>query len=195
MKIGFFGGTFDPIHFGHLGLAIQLLEKRHLDKVLFCIAARSPFKKFRPPIASAKDRVQMTQLAIKDVKAFELCTLELERPGVSYTIDTLRSIKEIYPNDRLYLMLAEDSLDQFDRWKEAKEILQIAKPLVGSRSCEYEINPTTPVSRALLRGLTVTERLDISSSQIRYRLKKGLYCGHLVPKETLEYIQKRRLYQ
>jgi nicotinate-nucleotide adenylyltransferase len=95
---------------------------------------------------------------------------------------------------RLFLLLSEDALDSFDRWKEAKEIVQIAEPLIGWRKVERQNIPQSPVRDALLKGLTVTKQFDISSTQIRNRLKKGLYCGQLVPEKVLAYIKKHRLY-
>jgi len=193
-KIGFFGGTFDPVHFGHINLALQLFESHGLDEVLFCPVARSPFKEEMPPAASPNDRAAMTQLAIEDIGFFRLSRIELERPGLSYTIDTLRALHSVYRNDRLYLLLSEDSLRCFHLWKECEEIVKLAQPLVGSRGQAEEKIPASPVSKALRKGLTPTSRLEISSTQIRERLKNGLYCDHLVPLKVLDYIEKHHLY-
>jgi len=197
-KIGFFGGTFDPIHFGHINLALQLSEKHHLDEVLFCIAARSPFKKNRPPAAEAKHRLAMTRLAIQDIPGFKVSEIELQRSGISYTIDSLRSLRAEFERGheavQLYILLSDESLENFHLWKNAEEIVQLAAPLVGFRTISHEKIPASPVKGALLKGLTLTNRFEISSTQIRSRLKKGLYCRHLMPFKTLDYIHKHRLY-
>lgn len=194
-KIGFFGGTFDPIHFGHINLAIELFEIHGLDEVIVCPAARSPFKKSQASIASMQHRMAMTQLAILDIPAFRLSCDELERPGISYTIDTLRVIKEnLGAQDQLYILLSEDAVESFHLWKNFEEILRVARPLIGSRGGGKPHIPPSPVREKLLKGLTPTTQLEISSTEIRRRLKKGLYCGHLVPAKVLDYIGKMQLY-
>jgi nicotinate-nucleotide adenylyltransferase len=194
-KIGFFGGTFDPIHFGHINLAIQLFEKHRLDEVLFCPAARSPFKEDRPPGASPGDRMAMAELAIADIGAFRICKIELERPGLSYTVDTLRALKERFdPAVHWYILLSGDTLAGFHRWKESEEIVRLATPIVGSRGGAQQKIPRSPVRDALRKGLTETDQFEVSSTQIRDRLKKKLYCGHLLPAKVLDYIEKNNLY-
>jgi len=197
-KIGFFGGTFDPIHFGHINLALQLMEKHRLDEILFCIAARSPFKKDRSPVADADHRLSMTRIAIRPIPAFRVCTIELERSGVSYTVDTLAELRASYDRRKervqLYILLSDDVLNNFHLWKNPQEIVHMARPLVGLRTpCPGSI-PSSPVKEALIKGITPTARLEISSTQVRNRLKKELYCGHLVPLKALDYIDKHRLY-
>ena len=195
MKIGFFGGTFDPIHFGHINLAIQLLESHRLDQVLFCPAGQSPFKEHRPPIASSEDRLSMVQLAIEDIPAFHLCKIEVFRSGLSYTIDTLRTLKEsLSPNTQLYILLSADVLSSFHQWKEPQGIIQLASPLIGSRCNHPIVVPPSSVRAALLEGLTETRQFEISSTEIRERLSKKLYCGHLLPHKVLSYINKHSLY-
>lgn len=187
-KIGFFGGTFDPLHFGHLNLAISLAEHHRLDQVLFCPVNRSPFKEIEPA-ASAEHRIAMTLLGIQGLPHFQICTLEIERGGISYTIDTLRALKKLLGNAELHLMLSEDSVESFNRWKDAEEILLLAKPLVGTR-----VPSKKNLSPSLLSGLTPTPIMEISSTEIRNRLKKNLPCLHLVPAMILDYIKRHRLY-
>jgi nicotinate-nucleotide adenylyltransferase len=164
--IGFFGGTFDPIHFGHVALAIELLEAHKLKKILFCPAYCSPFKKEKPPVASPQHRLAMLTLAL-DHPQFEIATLELDRGGPSYAIDTIRALQI----QGLRLILSEESAAHLDQWREAQELVRLAPPLVGRRE------------------------IQISSTQIRDRLKKRLYCGHLVPAKALAYIERHRLYE
>ena len=164
--IGFFGGSFDPIHFGHIALAIDLLEAHKLKKVLFCPAFCSPFKAGRPPIASPEHRLAMLKLAL-DHPQFEITTLELDRRGPSYTIDTIHALQL----KGLRLLLSEEAAAHLDKWKEAQELVRLAPPLIGPR------------------------QIPISSTQIRDRLKKRLYCGHLVPAQVLKYIEIHGLYK
>jgi nicotinate-nucleotide adenylyltransferase len=180
--IGFFGGAFDPIHFGHISLAIQLLEINGLDEVLFCPAFCSPFKTYAPPVASPQHRLALLRLALERIPHFRITTLEIDRGGPSYTIDTLRALKG--ESAKLRLLMSEETASQFNLWKESEELSRIAPPLVGSRS----------PSHSSQRGYTPTKTMEISSTEIRARLKKGLYCGHLVPPKALDYIHSHRLY-
>jgi nicotinate-nucleotide adenylyltransferase len=197
-KVGLFGGTFDPIHFGHINLALELKERHSLDLVEFCPARQTPFKQARPPAATPEHRMRMISLGIEGIEGFSLCLLECKRAGISYTIDTLRELQESYAlkseSVELYLLLSSDSLAQFHHWQDAKELVSLAHPLIGIRSgVSFEI-PDSPMKEELRRGLTLTTQMEISSTLIRSRLKKGLYCGHLVPTKVLDYIQKHRLY-
>jgi len=200
-RVGLFGGSFDPIHFGHINLAIALLETHRLDRVVFCPAAVSPFKDTAPPKASKEDRKAMLQLAIQDIPTFSSLTSELKREGLSYTIDTIRDVlndahlqkKEI----ELFLMLGEDALRHFHRWKDVEEVVHLAPPLIGSRLAE---SPSLPemvspfVEEAIREGMTKIPVMEISSTLIRERLAKGLFCGHFVPATVLEYIYRHQLY-
>ncbi len=165
-KVGFFGGSFDPIHFGHISLAVYLLEKYNLDQILFCPAAVSPFKTDAPPYSSGKHRVEMLKLAL-DVPQFKISTLELDRGGTSFTIDTIRALSKEY---ELNLLLSDEAADGLVHWKDTEALQKMAPPLIGPRSRE------------------------ISSTEIRKRLLKKLYCGHLVPGKALDYIQANQLY-
>jgi nicotinate-nucleotide adenylyltransferase len=191
MKIGLFGGTFDPIHFGHLNLAVQLFEKNSLDQVLLCPVFQSPFKNTRP-VASPEQRAKMVSLAIQELPAFRLLELEIKRGGVSYTIDTLRALHS--SEHRFFLLLSEEAIPSFHLWKEASELVCLAQPLVGSRHPFSQKIPKTPLSSALLHGITETTVLEISSSDIRKRLSNRLYCGHLVPSTVLDFIKAQKLY-
>lgn len=166
-KVGFLGGSFDPIHFGHISLAIQLMEAHQLDEVLFCPAFCSPFKTKTPPIESGQARLQILQKAL-EIASFQWTDIELQRKEISYTIDTIRAIQK--KAIQLHLLLSEEAYQHFFQWKDAEELAQIAPPLVGKR-----------------------EHM-ISSTEVRKRLQKGLYCGHLIPAQALKYIQEHSLY-
>lgn len=198
MKIGFFGGSFDPLHFGHLNLAIRLLEKCLLDRVILCPVFQSPFKGSCPG-ASPEHRVKMLSLLTKEIPFFDLSTLEIQRGGISYTVDTVKSLKSQYASERkkvdLYLLLSSDALKSFHLWKSVEELLSLAKPLIGARNgFSLQEVPDTPLKKNLLQSVVQTPVMDISSTEIRERILKGLYCGHLVPSIVLDYIHTYRLY-
>lgn len=165
-KIGFFGGSFDPIHFGHLNLAIQMLETHGLDEILFCPVFCSPFKVHQPPVASPEHRLEMLKLVLAAVPQFRVSSIEIERSSPSYTIETLKKL----PKAQYRLILTKESAAAFDQWKEPEEIKKVAPLLVGDRT------------------------FPISSTEVRKRLKKRLYCGHLAPEKVLYYIEKHGLY-
>ena len=197
-KIGFFGGTFDPIHFGHLNLAIELFEKCSLDEVLFSPVFISPFKKNSPSVADPEKRAEMIRLAIEGFKGFSLTDIEIKRGGVSYTVDSLKMLSEKFPKDaELHLLIAEDSLFHFHRWKDYSEILELAPPFIGCRSNlsvnTKDLDPTV-AAKLHKKNFILTRQMDVSSTDIRLRLKNNLYCGHLVPAKVLDYIHLHGLY-
>ncbi len=192
-KIGLFGGTFDPLHFGHLNLAVRLSEMHKLDQVLFCPVNHSPFKT-KPPSVTNEHRIQMTRLGLEGMPRFQLCTIEMERGGVSYTVDTLRALKAQLESVELYLLLSAESIPSFHQWKEADEIVHLARPIIGTRGERIQEIPESPVQEALQQGLSPTPIMEISSTEIRERLSKKLYCSHLVPTIILDYIQSHNLY-
>ena len=188
--VGFFGGTFDPIHFGHINLVLEIKEKQGLDEVLFCPAALSPHKLQKPPFASAAERLTLVQLAISDIPGFSVTDLEINRGGISYTIDTLRALyQQKTEKVQLRLIIAQDSIQHFSQWREYKEILNIAPPLIGIRA-----DFPTELPDFLKKNLVKTNKMEIDGTRIRERLKKGLYCGHLLPAKVLDYIYKHQLY-
>lgn len=199
-KIGLLGGTFDPIHWGHLNLAFELMERRQLDRVWFIPAQSNPLKT-AASLASMNQRLAMVQLAIEGIPQFEWKDLEARRPGPSYTIDTLRSLTadqslHATPN-QFYLLLGEDAVSGFLRWRSPEEIITLAPLLIGSRSCalEPEWDDCSPSIRtAIKQGMTSTRLMDISATDIRERLACNLYCGHLVPPSVLKYIHNNELY-
>ncbi len=189
-EVGFFGGSFDPIQFGHINLAIEIKEKLNLEKILFCPTSLSPFKVKNPSKTSSHDRHEMLKIALKGIKDFEITDIEIKKEAVAYTIDTLNVLKNRY---NLRLILTEEALLTFHLWKEYKQILKIAPPIVGTRSeslTEFKSENFILNSNNFVK----TNIFEISSTNIRERLKKTMYVGHLVPKEVLDYIYKRGLY-
>jgi len=197
-RIGFFGGTFDPIHFGHLNLAVHLLEMHKLDKILVCPAHYSPLKSEDQPRISTQHRYRMTELAISPIEKFEILDLEIKREGPSFTIDTIRALIQKDEHIRLHLILGEDSLNGFSHWKEVEELVRLAPPLIGSRIGQLhalDVQLPKTLIQSIEKGLTKIPVMEISSTTIRDRLRRKLYCGHLVPAKVLEYIQKHNLYE
>ena len=193
-KIGLFGGSFDPIHFGHLNLALQIKRLAHLDKVLFCPAAVSPFKADNPPKVTATQRLRMCELALEDVPGCEVLDLEVKRGGVSYMIDTVNALS--FP---VHLILAADSLPTLHLWKDADKLIKLAPPLIGSRhsiSGSYDGDHFDVEGRQLIeKGRFKTQVMEISSTDIREMLGEGgHFLGHLMPRKVIDYIQKHQLY-
>ncbi|MBI5346751.1 MAG: nicotinate (nicotinamide) nucleotide adenylyltransferase [Chlamydiae bacterium] len=187
-KIGFFGGTFDPIHFGHINLALEIKEKAKLDSVIFCPANISPHKLKQKPLASSQDRFEMVKLAIKGIEGFDISDIEIKKKGPSYTIDTLQALKG--QKIELHLILTNEALEKFHLWKSYLDILKIAPPLIGFRDNFKPSKKFNIPKKNFIR----TKIMQISSTDIRDRLRKKLYCNHLVPKEVLDYIYRSELY-
>ena len=197
-RIGVLGGTFDPPHVGHLWLAALAADGLDLDRVLFMPAAQPPHKGERV-ISKGTDRLLMTRLAIHTDPTFELCALEMERPGPSYTIDSVAELKRLYPEARLFLVMAADSLAQIDTWREPGRLLEEVEWAVGPRAGSslpdrsgLEDRFGEGASRIhLLQG----PALDVSSSEIRRRVAAGHTIRYLVPREVEELIIERELYR
>lgn len=198
MRVGLLGGTFDPIHFGHLNLAFELMEKKELDQVWFIPAQVNPFKLSNPPTGMVH-RMKMVELAIQGIPQFHLKDLEKNRPSPSYTVDTIRALLKQEPFHEFFLLLGEDAAFQFSTWHLPEEIVRLVPLLVGSRrgglllpEASCGINPI--IREAIQRGLVETHLMDISATEIRHRLKEGKPCGHLTPSSVLRYIEDNRLY-
>lgn len=187
-KIGIFGGSFDPIHWGHLNMAISLMEACALDQVLFVPAGLSPFKEKTPPAVSGKHRLHMIELAIRGVKSFAALDWEIEKEGPSYTIDTVRRLSKD-PDLQLHLLIGDDHLATFHRWKEADELIRLSPPLIACRAGSRQNGASTLAPYKIPIPL-----FDISSTVVRQRLIQKKYCDHLIPSSVLDYIEKHRLY-
>ncbi len=186
-KIGILGGSFDPVHLGHLNLAVNIMEVCQLDEVLFVPASVSPFKENAPPKASAHHRKQMLSLAIEPVGQFRLLDWELLSKGPSFTIDTVRKLCSDASSE-FHLLLGDDQLENFALWKEAGELLRLAPPLIGTRD-----RVPGGLQEKFSNQVTIP-RFEISSTEIRKRLSEKKFCGHLVPATVIEYIQEHHLY-
>jgi nicotinate-nucleotide adenylyltransferase len=185
-RIGIFGGTFDPPHLAHLIIAEQAREQLRLDKVIF-IPARIPPHKIRRKTTSAEDRMWMTELAVAGNPFFSVSDIEVSRQGVSYTIDTLKSLKSIYPKSKFYLLLGSDNYTAFHTWYKPKLIRKLSTLVVYRRG---EAGRGTP-------GVVVIAgpALDLSSSMIRQRIRRRLGIRYMVPNAVETYIRLHRLYR
>lgn len=200
---GFFGGSFDPIHNGHLHLALELSEKHRLDEVFFCPTSQSPHKKHAPPHASKEHRLAMTAAAISPFPQFTLLDNELQKVVPCYTIDTILDLIETDKKQKqhkvhYFLLLGEDAAVTLSTWKDAEQLVTLATPLVGSREKEFFMDSKDiprPLAQVLSKGWTVIPRLEISSTWIRERIQQKKYAGHLVPGKVWDYIQTHQLYQ
>jgi nicotinate-nucleotide adenylyltransferase len=197
-RIGVLGGTFDPPHVGHLWLAALAADGLDLDRVLFMPAAQPPHKGERL-ISKATDRLLMTRLAIHADPMFELSALEMERPGPSYTIDSVTELKRLYPDAGLFLVMAADSLVQIDGWREPDRLLDEIEWAVGPRA-GTELPDRSALEdrfgdRAWRIHLLEGPSLDVSSSAIRRRVAAGHTIRYLVAREVEELIIARELYR
>jgi nicotinate-nucleotide adenylyltransferase len=190
--IGILGGSFDPIHFGHIHLALEMIEKRGLTKVLFCPAKQNPLKKLAP-LASVEERFKMVEIALEDVPHCVLFKEEALREGPSYAYKTVELLHE--KERELAYILTDETLLSFPNWKYPEKILEKAFLLVGSRISHNKIPLKDKfLEEAVQKGWTETLRLDISSSLIRERLKNHLYCTHLLPQKVIDFIFENKLY-
>ncbi len=198
-QIGLFGGTFNPIHFGHINLALELKEKKELDEVWLIPSHLSPFRVHEPPLPSCH-RLKMIELAIESIPDFKICSEELNRSPPSYTIDTVKALIQAHPDCTFSLLCSQDTLFRFPEWKEPLELIRLVPLWIGSRNYA-ELTKQLPtwgisdeISLAIRKGVVLTRQLDISSTEIRSRLKKKMYCGHLLPSKVLDYIYAHQLY-
>jgi len=185
VRVGVFGGTFDPVHVGHLAIAHAALESVPLDRVVFVLARRSPLKE-RGPVAGAPDRLRMLELAVAGEPRFAVSRAELDRGGPSYTVETL---EELSGSDELFLILGSDAIADFPRWKEPERIATLATLLVAERPGASERVGDAPIVRF------DAPRLDISSRELRARAARGRSLRYLVPEPVWKHIEARGLYR
>jgi len=195
MRIGIFGGTFDPIHLGHLVLAEQCREQLGLEEVWFVPAGEPPHK-MAAPRSSGRHRREMVEFAIAGHAHFKVSDIELERDGPSYTVETLSQLHQLHPNEEWWLLIGADSLDNFATWREPERITQLSRIAAvnrGDRSL-----PDTVAFTALFGDrldVVTMPGIDLSASDIRQRIAAGRSIRYLVPRAVEVYIQEQRLYR
>ena len=196
MNIGVLGGTFDPIHIGHLVVGEEARMKLGLSEILF-VPAGQPWLKQDRDITPAAHRVEMVRRAIADNPHFRLCTLEVERPGPSYTVNTLTLLqKQLGSQASLFFILGRDTLAELPLWKEPQRVIQLCRlvvpPRLGSRDLKH-LGKAIPglLERVIQLDMPV---IGISSSEIRHRIAQGLPIRYLVPSVVEKYITEHKIY-
>lgn len=199
-RIGIMGGTFNPIHWGHLLMAEYAYEQMKLDTVWFMPNKNPMYKSIQGNIRE-EDRVAMIRLAIEDNPHFQLNTMELERDGGTYTVDTLEILKKEQPADEFFFLMGTDSLIQFPSWKNPGRIAQLATLLVASRNTKITPEQIMEQAFQLYQNYHATvlhlhyPLFAVSSSDIRKRRGEGLSIRYTVPKKVEDYIYAHGLYQ
>jgi len=198
MNIGVLGGTFDPIHKGHLIIAEEARARLNLTEVLF-VPAGLPWLRMDSPISAAEHRVQMVRLAIGNKPYFRLSTTEVERAGPSYTVDTIAELKgQFGAKGELFFILGWDSLAELPRWREPERLIKLCRlaavPRVGYPKPDLKALEAAIPGSANRVILLDTPLIDISASVIRQRVARGLSIGRLVPGPVARYIREQGLY-
>lgn len=197
-KYGIFGGSFNPIHYGHLMICEYIKEEMGLDKVIFIPTGTPPHKELE---VSAEDRYEMVRLAISPNPDFEISDIETIRVKMSYTVDTIRELKKIYREEKLYFLIGLDSLFQLKTWMKIGDLSQEIEFVVALRPGyldKEEINKEIDFLRENFGtkiNLIKTPLYEISSTDLRERIHEGKSLRYLIPKKVLDYIEESGLYK
>jgi len=193
VRVGIFGGTFDPIHVGHLIIAEWLREELPLDKVVFIPSAYPPHK-VASRITELHHRMAMVRLAIEGNPHFELSDVEMAKGGISYTVETLRYLKaHQFQRAELFLIIGSDNLIDLPNWHQPEKLFKYSRVLVVPRP-GYDPDTADPRFRKLIHWVEAP-RLEISATEIRQRVQRGESIRYLVPQAVEEYIRKHGLYK
>ena len=198
-KIGILGGTFDPIHIGHLLLGQWAKEVFALDELWF-LPAGSPYFKEGNGVTTAKERMEMTELAVAAREGMKVCDLEVKREGRTYTYETVEELNRSYPEDKFYFIFGEDCLDSFGTWREPERILKGCEIIAATRRSVSDLRTLWRKADDLMRcfGGTINilefPAIEISSTMIRERVKEGKPIRDLVPEAVERYIINGKLY-
>jgi nicotinate-nucleotide adenylyltransferase len=189
MKIGLFGGSFDPVHLGHLLVAQAAVDELGLDRLFFIPAAQSPFKS-ENKIAPSEIRLKLLRLALAGKTNYEIDGQEIRRGGISYSIETLRDYAKRFPKAELFYLIGADNISKLNEWREANELAKLAEFVATPRPGESAAEFPKPFRGKILKGFPI----EISSSQIRARVKAGLPVENLVPPFVAEAIHAAKIY-
>ena len=201
-RIAIFGGSFNPIHHGHLLLAQAVFEAFGFDKILLVPCQVSPFKQGQEPavVAEASHRLAMVRLCVENDERFDVCDIEAKRQGVSYTIDTVRELMAQLPDTRFSLVMGMDSLLDLYRWRQADELVSLCDIVTVQRpGCDETPSPSAlhfplEVAEKILKNSIRGRLCDISSTEIRQRIAEGRSIRYLVPLAVETYILKNKLW-
>ncbi|MBA7632545.1 Nicotinate-nucleotide adenylyltransferase [subsurface metagenome] len=197
MNIGVLGGTFDPIHIGHLLVAEEVAARLDPSRILF-VPAGQPWLKANNAISPAEHRLEMVRLAIAGKPGFELSTIEIERPGPTYTVDTIAELQAQLGGDELFFILGWDNLSQLPQWHQPARLIKMCR-LVAVPRVDFPL-PDLPSLEKELPGISQrvilfdAPRIDINASEIRRRAAEGFSIGELVPEPVERYIKEHGLY-
>jgi nicotinate-nucleotide adenylyltransferase len=189
MKLGLFGGSFDPVHLGHLLVAQAAVEELGLDRLYFIPAAQSPFKPESKP-ASADARLQLLHLALAGRADWEIDEQEIRRGGISYAVETVRDYVKRFPRAKPFYLIGADNVAKLGEWREAGELAKLVEFVVIPRPGEAAVEFPKPFRGRALKGFPA----EISSTQIRARVKAGLSVEYLVPPAIAEAVRAAKLY-
>ena len=192
-RIGILGGSFDPIHLGHLTIAQDSLEQFELDQALFVPAYRAPLKS-KAPIASPDQRMWMTRLAVEGNERFSVCDADFREEAISYSIDTIRRLKTEYLGDRFFWILGTDQLAQLHKWRSIDELVREVTFIAFERSgsgADDALDELPDHAEVLFAKPRV---IEFSSTEIRSRLKSGLSVKYFLPASVFDYIKAEHLY-
>ena len=192
MKIGFLGGSFDPVHFGHLIAAQDVYEQYKFDRLFLVPAAQAPLKP-NDVQSSVEDRMAMLQAACEWDRRFEIADYELNKGGVSYTIDSVRHFRAQFPHDELYWIIGGDQLPQLHKWKEIGELARQVEFIFLERP-HHPDKPHVEIPGLRLHRCD-GHLIEISSSELRERVKGGLSLHYFCPQKVIAYIESRKLYR
>ena len=198
-RLGIMGGTFDPIHVGHLACAEQVRDVFELDGVVF-MPAGDPWMKRGRSVSAAEDRFAMVKAAVEDNPFFDASRLEIDRAGETYTVDTLRALRAHYPdNVELYFISGADAMHRILEWRDATELARMARLVAVSRP-GYEIDDARRrymLTHAAIRHVSVIEAtaLAVSSTDLREKVRSGRSIRYLVPQVVADYVENNGLYR
>lgn len=196
LRVGVFGGSFNPVHLGHLVVAEEARVRLRLDRVLFVVAADPPHKR-KATLAPAADRYDLVRLAIAENPAFEACDAEMSRPGPSYTVETLAALHAAWGRGtRFFLIVGQDSVADMPGWREPRKVLRLAELVVAGRA-GYDpasLDALLPLMPRKARPVVLQTRVVVSATEIRERLARGESARYLVPDAVLGAIARRGLY-
>ena len=200
MRIGIYGGTFSPVHSGHLLAAREFMRGMELDKLLVIPAAQPPHKAMHTPV-SAQDRFEMCRLAFGEMENVEISDIEISRGGKSYTVDTLTALRSKYPRDELFLLVGTDMILTFDLWYRYRDILSLCTLVYVRRETDTELNTKISEKISFLEKQTgkkirhiYIEPVEISSSELRQMLFAGEDTGDLIPEKVMDFILEKGIY-
>jgi nicotinate-nucleotide adenylyltransferase len=185
-KIGFFGGSFDPIHLGHLSLAKQAIQSANLDSLLLCPAYHAPLRAEKP-FFSTEIRLKILEQIARDTPQIKVCKLEIEKRMTCFTYNTLKEVQSQHPQSEIIVLLGADQFENLSNWKSNQELVQICKFLVFSRTKTEIIPPDIP---ELSFQLMQNELLDYSSTKIRNRIKSRQPVKHMLPRAAHKFIHQ-----